>query len=151
MLVEIGSATDINAAAFNPATSDLEKSSMAAAAVNGADWSKVVPLKKTLLLNLNAIGWLAEKAEGLTIVDGSTLALVNDNDFGLKTKIFTPAGVAVADADVTKCNIDANGVIITSTSAGCDAANNIRVARGDDKERPSRIWLIKFGKALTSY
>jgi len=151
MLVEIGNATDIGAAAYNPATSDLEKSSMAAAAVNGADWSKVVALKKTVLLDLNAVGWLAEKAEGLTMVDDNTLALVNDNDFGLKTKIFTPAGVAVADADVTKCNIDANGVIVTSSSAGCDAANSIRVARGDDKERPSRLWLMKFSKALSSY
>jgi len=25
------------------------------------------------------------------------------------------------------------------------------VARGDDKERPARLWLIKFGKALTAY
>lgn len=151
MLVEIGNATDINTAAFNAATSDLEKSSMGGAAVNGADWSKVVTLKKTVLLDLNAIGWLAEKAEGLTIVDGNTLALANDNDFGVKTKIFTPDGVAVADADVTKCNVDANGAIITSTSAGCNAANSIRVARGDDRERPSRLWLIKFGKALTAY
>jgi hypothetical protein len=151
MLVEIGSATDINVAAFNPATSDLEKSSMGAAAVNGADWSKVVTLKKTLLLDLNAIGWLAEKAEGLTIVDGNTLALTNDNDFGLKTKIFTPSGEAVADADVTKCNVDANGTIITSNAVGCNAANSIRVARGDDRERPSRLWLIKFSKALNTY
>ncbi|KRB88428.1 esterase-like activity of phytase family protein [Duganella sp. Root198D2] len=151
MLVEIGSATDINAAAYNPATSDLEKSSMGAVAVNGADWSKVVTLKKTLLLDLNAIGWLAEKAEGLTIVDGSTLALANDNDFGMKTRIFTPAGEAVADADVTKCNVDANGTIITSSAAGCNAANTIRVARGDDRERPSRLWLIKFSKALNTY
>jgi hypothetical protein len=151
MLVEIANATDINAAAFNAATSDLEKSSMGGVAVNGADWSKVVALKKTVLLDLNAIGWLAEKAEGLTNVDGNTLALANDNDFGLKTKIFTPDGAAVADADVTKCNVDANGAIITSTSAGCNAANSIRVARGDDRERPSRLWLIKFGKALTAY
>ncbi|WP_426340301.1 esterase-like activity of phytase family protein [Pseudoduganella sp. S-14] len=151
MLVEIGGATDINAAAFNPATSDLEKSSMGAVAVNGADWSKVVTLKKTLLLDLNAIGWLAEKAEGLTIVDGNTLALANDNDFGLKTKIFTPSGDAVADADVTKCNVDANGTIVTSNAAGCNAANTIRVARGDDRERPSRLWLIKFSKALNTY
>jgi hypothetical protein len=151
MLVEIANATDINAAAFNAASSDLEKSSMGGVAVNGADWSKVVALKKTVLLDLNAIGWLAEKAEGLTIVDGNTLALANDNDFGLKTRIFTPDGVAVADADVTKCNVDANGAIITSTSAGCNAANTIRVARGDDRERPSRLWLIKFGKALTAY
>jgi len=151
MLVEIGGATDINAVAFNPATSDLEKSSMGAVAVNGADWSKVVTLKKTLLLDLNAIGWLAEKAEGLTIVDGNTLALANDNDFGLKTKIFTPSGEAVADADVTKCNVDANGTIITSSAAGCNAANTIRVARGDDRERPSRLWLIRFSKALNTY
>lgn len=150
MLVEIAGATDINAADFNPASSDLEKSSMGGVAVNGADWSKVVTLKKTPLLDLNAIGWLAEKAEGLTVVDGNTLALVNDNDFGLKTKIYTPSGEAV-DGDVTKCNVDANGVIITSSSAGCNAANSVRVARGDDKERPSRLWLIKFTKALTSY
>jgi hypothetical protein len=151
MLVEIGGATDIAGAAFNVKTSDLEKSSMGGVAVNGADWKNVVALKKTLLLDLNAIGWLAEKAEGLTIVDGTTLALANDNDFGMKTKVFTAAGVLVADADVTKCNIDAAGVIITSTSAGCDASNTIRVARGDDRERPSRLWLIKFGKALTAF
>lgn len=151
MLVEIGNATDINAADYNPATSDLEKSSMGAVAVNGADWAKVSTLKKTLLLDLNAIGWLAEKAEGLAVVDGNTLALANDNDFGLKTRIFTPSGDAVADADVTKCNVDANGIIITSSSAGCNAANSIRVARGDDKERPSRLWLIKFSKALNTY
>ncbi len=151
MLVEIGGATDINAAAYNPATSDLEKSSMGAVAVNGADWSTVVTLKKTLLLDLNAIGWLAEKAEGLTIVDGNTLALANDNDFGLKTRIFTPSGEAVADADVTKCNVDANGTIVTSSAVGCNAANTIRVARGDDRERPSRLWMIKFSKALNTY
>jgi hypothetical protein len=151
MLVEIGSATDIGAASFNPATSDLEKSSMGGAAVNGADWSKVAALKKTLLLDLNAIGWLAEKAEGLAIVDGNTLALANDNDFGLKTKVFTPSGEAVADADVTKCNVDANGTIITSSATGCNAANSIRVARGDDRERPGRLWLIKFSKPLNSY
>lgn len=151
MLVELAGATDINAAAFNPATSDLEKSSMGGAAVNGADWSKVVALKKTVLLDLNAIGWLAEKAEGLTLVDGNTLALVNDNDFGLKTKIFTPSGEAVADTDVTKCTVDAAGVIVTSNAAGCNAANSIRVARGDDRERPSRLWLVKFSRALSSY
>lgn len=151
MLVELAGATDIAAAAYNVSTSDLEKSSMAEAPVNGAAWSTVVPLKKTLLLDLNAIGWLAEKAEGLTLVDGSTLALANDNDFGMKTKIFTGAGEVVADADVTKCNVTAAGTIITSTSLGCDAANTIRVARGDDRERPSRLWLIKFAKALTSF
>jgi hypothetical protein len=151
MLVEIGSATDINAAAFNPSTSDLEKSSMGAAPVNGADWSKVVTLKKIPLLDLNAIGWLAEKAEGLTVVDGNTLALTNDNDFGLKTNIYTSSGAALAGADVTKCNVDASGTIVTGSALGCNATNAIRVARGDDRERPNRLWLIRFSQALNSY
>jgi hypothetical protein len=151
MLVEIGNATDIGVASFNADTSDLEKSSMSGAPVNGADWSRVVPLKKTQLLDLNAVGWLAEKAEGLTVVDANTLALANDNDFGLKTKVFSPDGKVVADADVTKCNVDASGAIVTSNNAGCTAGNSIRVARGEDRERPSRLWLIKFGKALNTY
>ncbi|MDC8758550.1 esterase-like activity of phytase family protein [Janthinobacterium fluminis] len=151
MLVEVGEATDIAGAAFNAATSDLEKSSMSGAAVNGADWAAVKTLKKTVLLDLNAIGWAAEKAEGLTLVDGATLALSNDNDFGMKTKVFNAAGAEVVGADVTKCTVDAAGVIVTSAALGCDAANSIRVARGDDRERPSRLWLIKFAKALSSY
>jgi hypothetical protein len=151
MLVEIANATDISAPVFNADTSDLEKSSMAGAAVNGADWSKVVPLKKTRLLDLNAIGWLAEKAEGLTLVDANTLAIANDNDFGMKTKVFTPSGEAVVDADVTKCNVDPAGTIVTGSAPGCNAANTIRVARGTDAERPSRLWLLKFAKALSSY
>jgi hypothetical protein len=151
MLVDIGAATDISATAFNADTSDLEKSSMAGAAVNGADWSKVVPLKKTQLLDLNAVGWLAEKAEGLTVVDANTLAIVNDNDFGMKTKVFAPSGEVVIDADVTKCNVDLAGTIVTSSAPGCNAVNTIRVGRGTDLERPSRLWLLKFGKALSSY
>ena len=151
MLVELKSATDIAAAAFNATTSDLEKSSMGGVAVNGADWAAVTPLKKTLLLDLNAIGWAAEKAEGLTLIDESTIALANDNDFGLKTKVYDAAGVEVKDADVTKCTVDANGAIVTSSAAGCNAANTIRVARGDDRERPSRLWIVKFAKALNTY
>lgn len=151
MLVEVGNATDIAAAAYNPATSDLEKSSMGALAVNGADWSSVVPLKKTLLFDLNAAGWLAEKAEGLTLVDEFTLAMSNDNDFGMKTIVYDANGAPIDGADVTKCNVDTAGVLVTSSTLGCNAANTIRVGRGTDMERPSRLWLIKFGKALSSF
>lgn len=151
MLVQIGEASNILASGFNPDTSDLEKSSMSGSAVNGATWAGVVPLKKTLLLDLNAIGWLAEKAEGLALVDGMTLALTNDNDFGMVTRVTGPDGKTVADADVTKCNVNAAGGIIAASGAGCVEANQIRVGRGADKERPSRLWLIKFDKALSSY
>ncbi|MDP2370162.1 MAG: esterase-like activity of phytase family protein [Rhodoferax sp.] len=147
MLVEIGGATDIAAPAFNPATSDLEKSSMAGVAVNGvANYlTSVTPLRKTLLLDLNAAGWLAEKAEGLALVDASTLALTNDNDFGLRTVVFDGAGVEVLDADITSC-ISTDGVL-----SGCGKVVNARVGRGSDAERPNRLWLIKFGKNLADY
>jgi hypothetical protein len=58
---------------------------MSGRAVGDADWSQVAPLKKSLLLDLNAAGWIAEKAEGLALVDAHTLALASDSDFGLKT------------------------------------------------------------------
>ncbi len=151
MLIDLAGASDISVAAFSPATSDLEKSSMADAPVNGADWAAVVPLKKTVLLDLNAIGWRAEKAEGLAIVDDRTLALANDNDFGLVTKIFTPEGVVVDGADVTECTVDAAGVIITSSELGCDAANSIRITRGADADRASPFWLLKFDRPLDAY
>ncbi|CUI05907.1 esterase-like activity of phytase family protein [Massilia antarctica] len=151
MLVRIGAASNILAPAYKPDSSDLEKSSMSGNAVNGASWASVVPLKKTLLLDLNAIGWLADKAEGLALVDGNTLALSNDNDFGMATRITGPDGETVADADVTKCHVNAAGVLITNSEPGCAEGNTIRVGRGADKERPSLLWLIKFDKALSSY
>lgn len=148
MLVQIPSnATDI----ANMGT-DLEKSSMTGAAVNGVNYADVVLLKKTQLFDLNNAGWLAEKAEGLALVDENTLALTNDDDFGMKTVIVDPTGAIVVGADVTKCTVDANGALTTTAGAlGCTAGNTMRVARGADTERPNRIWLFKFSKKLSDF
>jgi hypothetical protein len=146
MLVDIGAATDISAAEFNPATSDLEKSSMRGAPVHGADWSRVVPVTKTLLLNLNQIGWVAEKAEGLALVDTHTLAMTNDNDFGMKTRVFD-AGGAERDADVTAFDVDATGRIV----AGAVSGDSVRVAPGAEHQRPRTLWLLRFSRPLASY
>ncbi|MDB5869532.1 MAG: hypothetical protein JWP96_1864 [Polaromonas sp.] len=152
MLVEMGNATNIAAAAYNPATSDLEKSSLSGTAELGASYASVVAMKKTMLLDLNEAGWLAEKAEGLTLVDDSTLALINDNDFGLKTAVLDSKGVAISPADVTSCTVDAAGNFITNAAfAECTASNSMRSARGADTERPTRLWLIKFNKKLSEF
>ena len=147
MLVEIGSATDISQAAFNPTTSDLEKSSMAGTPINGsADYiTGVTPLKKTRLLDLNATGWFAEKAEGLALVDAQTLALANDSDFGLRNLVFDGAGAAIPGADITACT-STDGVL-----SNCGAGVSSRVARGTNSERVTRLWTVKFGKNLAEF
>ncbi len=147
MLVETAAATDIGAAGFNPDSADLERSSMCEAPVNGASWSQVAPLKKTLLLNLNDIGWVAEKAEGLALVDENTLAMTNDNDFGMKTRVYDAGGEELTEADVTGFEVDASGKIVKGSAA--DAV--VRVARGADRERPLSLWLLSFDQPLAAY
>ena len=147
MLVQTGAATDIGAGAFNPDSADLERSSMGGAPVNGADWSAVTPLRKTELLSLNNIGWVAEKAEGLALVDEYTLAMTNDNDFGMQTRVFDSAGNERANADVTGYEVDAAGAILS----GGAATDTVRVARGANRERPLSLWLLRFTQPLASY
>ena len=147
MLVDTRAATDIGAAAFNPATSDLEKSSMSGHSVHGASWAAVTPLKKTLLLDLNQLGWIAEKAEGLALVDGHTLAMTNDNDFGMKTRVYDAAGAELAQADVSAFQVDASGAIV----AGSAASDVVRVARGAEQERALCLWLLHFERPLSEH
>ena len=144
MLVEIpADATDSNAIG-----AELEASSATAKSVKGADWTKVVPLKRTLLLQLNDAGWLAEKAEGLTVVNGDTIALINDNDFGVTPALYDAKGVIVS-GDVTNC-LTENGKLVNNGSKVCPAAA-VRVAPGSATERPTRLYTFKFPKAIASY
>lgn len=144
MLVEVpANATDINKLG-----AELEASSATAKPVQGADWSKVVPLKRTLLLQLNEAGWMAEKAEGLTVFNGDTVALINDNDFGVTPALFDAKGAAIS-GDVTAC-LTENGKLTNNGTKICPAAA-VRVAPGSETERPTRLYTFKFPKAISSY
>lgn len=140
MLVEIpADATDIAALDHR-----LEISSITRAASDGVDWSGVVPLRKTELLDLNAAGWVAEKAEGLTLVDEHTLALINDNDFGLRTVLLDGEGAPLAGS-IEGCTVDASGSIVSGGPPGVAGA---RITRATDHERPMRLWLLRFEQRL---
>ncbi|MBB3283863.1 esterase-like activity of phytase family protein [Mitsuaria sp. BK037] len=145
MLVELpAEATDIAAIG-----TELERNSIDGVTASAVTWAKVVKLKKTVLLDLNAAGWKAEKAEGLAVVDGNTLALINDNDFGLKSTLVDAKGKLLA-GDPTECSVDANGVIVQDGSCAA-GATTARVTRGNEVDRLTHLWLFKFPKALGSY
>lgn len=46
--------------------------------------------QKRELVDLRKLGWQQEKVEGLAIVDKHTLAVINDNDFGLRSTLKSP-------------------------------------------------------------
>jgi len=50
---------------------------------NDLSGTDIVPLEKSLLLDLNTLGEMPLKIEGVAIIDEDTIAVVNDNDFDI--------------------------------------------------------------------
>lgn len=42
--------------------------------------------QKREIVELRKLGWQQEKVKGLVLIDNRTLAVINDNDFGLQAK-----------------------------------------------------------------
>ncbi len=64
--------------------------------------SGVTPVTKTLLVNAAAAGYTGvDKLEGLALVDANTVALLNDNDFGLAPAPIPGDGTVPIDATPT--------------------------------------------------
>ena len=76
----------INISAATPITSALTGTFSVEAMVTASTLAtnSIVPVTKTLFMDLLANGWPAayDKAEGLAIINDSTIAVGNDNDFG---------------------------------------------------------------------
>ncbi|AJC86863.1 phytase esterase-like protein [Campylobacter sp. RM16704] len=68
---------DLKNASEIPNTEDLEFNNI----------KKLKTIEKKLLLNLRDYGWDIEKAEGIALINNKTLAIIGDNDFGIKTGI----------------------------------------------------------------
>jgi len=91
----------INISGATPVTSGLYGGKTLEALVDaaGLTGAGIVPVQKTLVMDMLANGWPAslEKAEGLAIIDANTIAIVNDNDYGqispLENGIATATGI----------------------------------------------------------
>lgn len=91
--INISNATPVNSGLYGGQT--LE----ALIDANGLAFQGITPVQKTLFLDLNANGWspTLEKAEGLAIINDSTIVVCNDNDYGqvspLQDGIATATGI----------------------------------------------------------
>lgn len=141
-LVDISGATDISTLKADGKELEVlaKDAELAAAGVNVA--------KKTLVFDLRMAGsgWVTEKAEGLAVLpDGQTLAVANDNDFGLSVEM---TGKNLPSDDPTKYVVLPDGSL---TFNGSPVSATYELGEVDPADRPSRLWLIKLPKPLSQY
>lgn len=108
----------INISAATPVTSGLYGGVTLEALVDstGLATNGITPVRKTLFADLLATGWdpALEKAEGIAIINDSTIAITNDNDYGQLSVGET--GVATATTNLSH--------IITYRLSGASRLNN---------------------------
>ncbi len=101
----------------------------------------VVMAEKELLVDLREHGWRQEKAEGLALVNDQTIALINDNDFGVQTTLINPVGKAkMKNYELSKNNqlsLDGKAVDTTIAIEPLAKPDNI-----------SDFWVIKFADKI---
>lgn len=145
-VVDASAATDID----RRGGADLERSSVLGRPYHGADWHTVAPLQKRLLLDLSRIGWTAEKAEGLALVDERTLALTNDNDYGVESALLDGKGRRMS-GQVEKCRWSAQAGTNLSGPKCPPGAAAVGMFRLPDEALGQHVWLIRFAQPLRAY
>jgi hypothetical protein len=84
--------------------------------------ANIKPIVKTLEVDLNAAGYnTVEKVEGLALIDLGTLAVINDNDFGVASINVAPDGSFTLAEDYTPEPVQLG--IIERFSNGLDASD----------------------------
>ncbi|RQW76931.1 MAG: esterase-like activity of phytase family protein, partial [Methylococcus sp.] len=107
--------------------------------------SSIKPLRKSLLIDLDQAGWTAEKAEGLALVDDHTLALTNDNDFGLTSVLVDKAGQTL-DGKVEKCRLNPNRQL--SGDQCPKGAASVAITALPATAARQQFWLLRFARPL---
>ena len=132
-LIDISSATDLSGKLLADKR-DLEFGA-------AADLADIKMVKRTKLFDYDALaggfGYLAEKSEGLAMIDGKTIAIVNDNHFDIKASLQDAKGktaksCVITDGKLTGCKVD---------DAASDSVK-LNIGRGDPAQAPSRLWLF---------
>ncbi|NKI73429.1 esterase-like activity of phytase family protein [Dickeya sp. CFBP 2040] len=102
----------------------------------------IVLAKKQQLVDLRQLGWKPEKAEGLALIDASTLAVTNDNDFGLQSVLVNPAN------DVRKIGsyqVGPDGKLLLD---GHPVDTRVELESLPKDEAASQLWIIHLPQPL---
>jgi hypothetical protein len=96
-LVDLSQATDLSA--FDGKGRALEFDDAKELAKRG-----VTLAQKRKVVDLRKLGWQQEKVEGLSLIDNRTLAVINDNDFGLQASLIDaePKAKKIGDYQLDK-------------------------------------------------
>jgi len=106
----------------------------------------VVLAGKKLLVDLRALGWTADKAEGLTLLpDGKSLAVMNDNDFGIAPVVENPA----AGADGKAVDSPGDYVVGADKTLTLDGKPTKATVNFEPNNEKSQLWIIRLDEALT--
>jgi hypothetical protein len=107
--------------------------------------AQIVMATKSLVIDLRAYGWTAEKAEGLSLVDGKTLVVANDQDFGVTATI---TGDAVGGTDPTKYVVDGAGAL---TFNGAPSVGKFELHAADAEAQKSHLFVVRLKQAISAY
>lgn len=132
--VSLADATDLSPFDYNdnyPELSDFE----------GLVKKGIILAKKTEVADLRQLGWMAEKAEGLALIDNQTIAIINDNDFGIITQLKN----AEKGKKMRDYRVDNQGKL---TLDGRETNAKIEVQPLPAKEAASELWLLYFPTPL---
>ncbi|KHN52351.1 esterase-like activity of phytase family protein [Pectobacterium fontis] len=93
-------------------------------------------------VDLRKLGWQQEKVEGLALVDKQTLAVINDNDFGLQS-VLQSSVKAKDKADDYQAAADG-----TLTRDGKDVDTTLEIKPLQKPEADNELWLITLPQPL---
>ncbi len=98
--------------------------------------------QKREVADLRKLGWQQEKVEGLALIDNRTLAVINDNDFGLQAKLVNaePEGKKIGDYQ-----LDQQGKL---SLAGKPVNTTIELRPLEQPESLSELWVLTLPEPL---
>ncbi|CAI0994446.1 esterase-like activity of phytase family protein [Serratia proteamaculans] len=134
-LVDLSQATDLTA--FDGKGKALEFDDAKDLAKRGVKLAQ-----KREVVDLRKLGWQQEKVEGLSLIDDRTLAVINDNDFGLQAKLVDAQPKAKKVGDY---QLDQQGNL---SLEGKTVSTRIELRPLDKPESLSELWVLTLPQPL---